>query len=367
MRSDHHQKFRLKYPAAITLLISLPLIFSITLSVTLLSSLLLRDLENQANGFGQTSADLLAVSCQEYLLTNDLLSLNVLLSELVGEGYFNHASIYSADNRLLAESGTPDWSGDQVYTAEIHYQDSIAGHLRLTLSQTERSKASARTLTTIVFCNLLLIAIVVLLAFRWGDRIWFLLEGLYNGEGNSEIELPDPATETDHQSQVSDTDYRFSILVIRFKPARVARILKPSIVQAISLYNGEIIHQKDDEVTVYFGAKDDHCFQAICTLLVIRCLADGHAPGLALGAGIHCGSNPEKQDLIKKQAIYLASLGYGNLLTSATVFHDQQIRDRVKVTEYHSSLSPDTKVFAIESLQDDYQRLIDRQAAQLNR
>ena len=285
----------------------------------------------------------------------------------MGDGYVNHASIYSADNRLLAESGTPDWSGDQVYTSEIHYQDSIAGYLRLTLSQTERRRTSAVTITTIIFCNLLLIAIVVLLAFRSGDRIWSILEGLYNAQENSEIELPGPADQTDSQSQVSDTKYRFSILDVRFKPARVARILKPSIIQAISLYNGEIIHQKDDEVTVYFDAKGDHCFQAICTLLVIRCLAADHAPGLALGAGIHCGNNPEKQDLIKKQAIYLASLGYGNLLTSATVFHDKQIRDRVKITEYHSSLSPDTKVFAIDSLKDDYQRLIDRQAAQLNR
>jgi len=378
MRPDHHHKSQFKYPAAITLLITIPLILSISLSTVLLSDLLLNDLDSQADRFGQSSADLLAVSCDEYLLNNDLLSLNVLLSKLVSNGYFKHASIYSADNRLLAQSGTPDWTADKVFTAEIHYQDSIAGHLRITISQTERRKTSAVTISIIIACNLLLIALAAILVFKSGDRISAFLNRLsvqnepaVTGEikqadlSEPDREIPVLLQERPVLLQDRDIGCSFSILVIKLKPVRDALQLKHAINQAISLYNGEIIQQKEDEIVVNFAAESDNSFQAICTLLVIRSLVDDLVPGLELAAGIHCGSDMEEQDSIKKHAIYLASLGSGNLLTSESIYYDGQIRNRVEISEFHSSLTPDTKVFAIESLQHDYQTLIDSQAAQL--
>lgn len=372
MCPDHQYKFRLKYPATITLLITLPLMLSIILSAVLLSSLLLRDLDSQANSFGQTSADLLAVSCQDYLLTGDLLSLNVLLSDLISKGYFNHAAIYAADNRLLVEVGNAVRTGNSVYTAEIHYQDSIAGHLRLTLEGTQRRKKTAATIAIIMISNLLLFALVALLVYRSGDRIATFLIGRSAAMAGASVQLDRQDTDSADSEilnphQESDSGCRFSILVIKLKPIRVALQLKQPINQAISLYNGEIIHQTDDEVIVTFTGNSDHCFQAICTLLVIQSLAVDFVPGLKVGAGIHCGTDFNEQDSIKKHAIYLASLGSGNLLTSEKVFFEGQIQNRVKISEFHSGLAPESKVYAIESLQDDYQTLINKQAAQLNK
>lgn len=367
MCPHHIHKFHLKYSAAIILLIALPLILSITLSTVLLSTLLLRDLDDQANSFGQTTADLLADSSEEYLLSSDLLSLNVLLSELVSKDYFNHASIYSADNHLLAEAGTLDSAGDRIYTAEIHYQDSIAGHLRIRLAQTARRKASAATITIIIISNLFLLAVVALLVHKSGERISAFLNRLYDQNTSTEtddIVLVD--TEKQISAENSITACRFSILVIKLKPARVAQQFKHAINQAISLYNGGIMQQKDDEVAAIFAADSDHCFQAICTTLVLQSLADDLSPGLKLSAGIHCGRDLDEQDAIMKHAIYLASLESVDLLTSQDVNCHGQIRNRVKISEFHSSLAPDSKVFAIESLQDGYQTLIKQQAMQLN-
>jgi|TARA_Y100000310_G_scaffold325618_1_gene389328 hypothetical protein len=340
----------------------LPLVLSASLSIALLSTLLVDDLDDQANSFGQTTADLLAVSSEEYLLAGDLLSLNVLLSELVTKGHFSHASIYSADSHLLAEAGRSNTVGDREYTAEIHYQDSIAGHLRITLAQSERS--SAVTISVIVVCNLLLIAMVALSVLRWGDRISTYLSRLHESDAaTGDVAGVNMDTESIEERDSVDL---FSILVIRLKPVRVAVQLRHSINQAISLYNGDIIQQKDDEVVVIFTADGDHCFQAICTNLVIQSLADELFPELEMGAGIHAGSDLDAQDAIKKHAIYLASLEYGSLLTSESVYCDEQVQQRVKISEFHSSLAPESRVFAIESLQDGYQMLIDRQATQLN-
>ncbi|MDP6264271.1 MAG: hypothetical protein QGI68_08250 [Pseudomonadales bacterium] len=343
----------------------MPLILSVTLSAVFLSALLLRELDGQADDFGQTTAELLAVSSEEYLIAGDLLSLNVLLSELVTKGHFSHASIYSADSHLLAEAGNSTWGEDREYTAEIHYQESIAGHLRITLAHTEQS--SAWTITIIIVSNLLLIAIVALLVHRSGDQILTFLNRLQSQDNGTHVgDMAQHHSGAQSPTEHDATACRFSVLVIRLKPVRVALQLKHVMNQAISLYNGDIIHQTDDEVVVVYTADTDHCFQAICTDLVIQSLADDHFPGLELGAGIHCGGDLDDQDAIKKHAIYLASLGYGNLLTSESVYFSGDVQKRVKISEFHSSLAPDSKVFAIESLQDDYQTLINRQAVQLN-
>ena len=46
-----------------------------------------------------------ATSATELLVSNDILSLNVLLNNLTKNKLVAHAAIYSVDNRILAESG----------------------------------------------------------------------------------------------------------------------------------------------------------------------------------------------------------------------------------------------------------------------
>lgn len=46
-----------------------------------------------------------ATSATELLVSNDILSLNVLLNNLTKNPLVAHAAIYSVDNRIMAEAG----------------------------------------------------------------------------------------------------------------------------------------------------------------------------------------------------------------------------------------------------------------------
>ena len=63
-------------------------------------------MQQQADALGQSLLSQTAASATELLVSNDLLSLNVLLSNLVKNPLVAHAAIYSVDNRILAESGS---------------------------------------------------------------------------------------------------------------------------------------------------------------------------------------------------------------------------------------------------------------------
>ena len=56
----------------------------------------------QADALGQSLVTQTAASATDLLVANDILSLNVLLSNLVKNPLVAHAAIYSVDNRVLA-------------------------------------------------------------------------------------------------------------------------------------------------------------------------------------------------------------------------------------------------------------------------
>ena len=63
-------------------------------------------MQQQADAIGQSLITQTAASATELLVANDILSLNVLLSNLDKNPLVAHAAIYSVDNRILAEAGS---------------------------------------------------------------------------------------------------------------------------------------------------------------------------------------------------------------------------------------------------------------------
>ncbi|WP_204337535.1 hypothetical protein, partial [Klebsiella pneumoniae] len=85
---------------------------------------------------GQSLITQTAASATELLVSNDILSLNVLLNNLVKNPLVAHAAIYSVDQRILAEAGSrPKQSllgaTEGLYSTPITFQEVIAGHLRI--------------------------------------------------------------------------------------------------------------------------------------------------------------------------------------------------------------------------------------------
>lgn len=133
-------------------------------------------MEQQADALGQSLITQTAASATDLLVANDILSLNVLLSNLVKNPLVAHAAIYSVDNRVLAESGSrPQRSllGDEegLYSTPISFQEVIAGHLRISLDMQQFQQPMTISLQSMGLLSLILLALTLTLSMRLGRQL----------------------------------------------------------------------------------------------------------------------------------------------------------------------------------------------------
>ncbi|MDX2353566.1 AhpA/YtjB family protein [Stutzerimonas xanthomarina] len=133
-------------------------------------------MEQQADALGQSLITQTAASATDLLVANDILSLNVLLSNLVKNPLVAHAAIYSVDNRVLAESGArPQRSllGDEegLYSTPISFQEVIAGHLRISLDMQQFQQPMTISLQSMGLLSLILLALTLTLSMRLGRQL----------------------------------------------------------------------------------------------------------------------------------------------------------------------------------------------------
>jgi uncharacterized membrane protein affecting hemolysin expression len=130
----------------------------------------------QADALGQSLTTQTAASATDLLVANDILSLNVLLSNLVKNQLVAHAAIYSVDNRVLAESGVRpqrNLLGDEegLYSTPISFQEVIAGHLRISLDMRQFEQPMTISLQSMGLLGLILLALTLILSMRLGRQI----------------------------------------------------------------------------------------------------------------------------------------------------------------------------------------------------
>lgn len=104
-------------------------------------------LSQQTEVLGSSLATQAAFNATQSILTNDLLSLNVLLNRLVVDDNILSARVYNKKDELLAEadSGSAGTQSEQdfrlndkrrVYSSSIKFRDEIVGHVLITLDKT---------------------------------------------------------------------------------------------------------------------------------------------------------------------------------------------------------------------------------------
>ena len=133
-------------------------------------------MQQQAEALGTSLITQTAASATELLVTNDILSLNVLLSNLVKNPLVAHAAIYSVDNRILAESGarpSKDMLGETqgLYSTPITFQEVIAGQLHISLDMQQFQHPMTISLQSMGILSLILLALTLSLSMRLGRHI----------------------------------------------------------------------------------------------------------------------------------------------------------------------------------------------------
>nr|WP_178088506.1 MULTISPECIES: AhpA/YtjB family protein [unclassified Pseudomonas] len=191
-------------------------------------------MHDQADALGQSLTTQTATSATELLVSNDILSLNVLLNNLTKNPLVAHAAIYSVDNRILAEAGERPKNGllgeaKGMYQTKITFQDVTAGHLRISLDMNQFQQPMTISLQSMGILSAILLALALALSLRLGRhistpllqlRVWLREPDPYTPAINRQDEIgdlarqlhtrlapPAPEPEPEPEPDYDDSDY----------------------------------------------------------------------------------------------------------------------------------------------------------------
>ena len=193
-------------------------------------------MHEQADALGQSLTTQTATSATELLVSNDILSLNVLLNNLTKNPLVAHAAIYSVDNRILAEAGQRPKNGllgetQGLYQTKITFQDVTAGHLRISLDMNQFEQPMTISLQSMGILSAILLALALALSLRLGRhittpllqlRVWLREPDPYTPATTRQDEIgdlarqlhsrlappaPEPEPEPEPEDDYDDSDY----------------------------------------------------------------------------------------------------------------------------------------------------------------
>nr|WP_276583433.1 histidine kinase [Pseudomonas sp. RIT-PI-S] len=133
-------------------------------------------MHEQADALGQSLTTQTAVSATELLVSNDILSLNVLLNNLVKNPLVAHAAIFSGDNRVIAEAGQKPKPGlmtmsGGVYETRLAFQDVTTGTLRVSLNMEQFQQPMTISLQSMGILSAILLALALAFSLRIGRHL----------------------------------------------------------------------------------------------------------------------------------------------------------------------------------------------------
>jgi uncharacterized membrane protein affecting hemolysin expression len=176
-------------------------------------------MEQQAEALGTSLITQTATSATELLVSNDILSLSVLLNNLVKNPLVAHAAIYSVDNRVLAEAGsrpskTMLGETEGLYSTPITFQEVIAGQLRISLDMRQFQQPMTISLQSMGILSLILLALTLSLNMRLGRHISTPLLQLRVWLRDPD----DPAPGAGRQDEIGDLARQLQMRLVPEKP-----------------------------------------------------------------------------------------------------------------------------------------------------
>ncbi|WP_426415801.1 hypothetical protein [Aestuariirhabdus sp. LZHN29] len=346
--------------------------------------------ETQAYVFGDTLVAQTAHQATELLVSNDTLSLNVMLNQLSENPYIAAINVYSIDNQLLAGRDFNHNAAGRLYTAPVHYQEVIAGYVRVRLNDQYIQQPAQDAVTLILFSALLMLVIAAI-----------LLRHLPTIASASPARLPqqkapiDTATATapptsaeddTEEDQYTDSD-ACALLCIRFNnqptlqqcmnPGDFNQLLEQqtqALHQAARLYNGELSYSAEGHAYISFPERfnEDYLFSATCCGLLLERLSQHRKlqqqPRFSLGLGMSLqherepsNEHPLRHPTASSVAFQLAILEQRNGIAICAELADIMREESRIQLEARSQHTPPR----VTAVHNNYQHLLEQQCQQM--
>jgi hypothetical protein len=324
------------------LLVSLPLAAGLLvfLAITQYQG---RVVELEQSRFGESSARQLAAQVANHVVEDNLLSLNVIVAQLTRDEPLQFVAIYDESNHLIAQSGKEEQT-DTSYTAEVTFQDSLVGRVRLTVSHAETNM-------------LLLIWFLLVLAAGYSFLVWRFKTSIASWVIHEPQSKPVAAQVIETPPQTDDDLTEECILVVRVRPARHLERHFDKFFQAANLHGGIVEQTTPEELVIHFDSPDA-MYMATCSGLLIQKIAAKVKGKIAFGGTLDLIN--EEPEETRKAASYLASLAEGNLIAAHCY---SALSDRVELQPFHHALVDSKGLLRVSGLTDA--QLLNNQANQL--
>lgn len=163
-------------------------------------------LNQQTDVLGSSLATQAAFNATQSILTNDLLSLNVLLNRLVVSDSILSARVYNKKDELLAQAsrnGTQSSSEEElrpsethrVYSSPIRFRDEIVGHVLITLDKSGVQSTLTHISNLLIGLGIFLTAITGLILLLVVRRLFFPISQVSDAleaftQGTNDAPLP---------------------------------------------------------------------------------------------------------------------------------------------------------------------------------
>ena len=328
-------------------------------TLVIVNSELTSSSRHQADSIGQLLSEQTASATVDMLVTGDRLSLNILLSQLVQNPYVAEATIFSIDNQRIARATSQRTSTNSKgpqYSAPIHYQDVIAGYVRLYLNDGLLSQKPKDALMVIIAIGLLLLLsgfiFLHLYSSTFSTRLGMIERQLYTvlptskAASSSSNEIARLSAFVEHQltekwaekkqDETVPPSETSAILALRAKNlGRLKQFLTPKDLQEIlrqysmvvdrsaQFYEGEVTYTPEGNAYIRFSSLDSEEFSvdALCCSLMIDALTtsagEQEIARIHLGTGLSFSDelsefpeekHPALSDSAASQALHLANI-----------------------------------------------------------
>lgn len=140
-------------------------------------------IQQQADALGQSLLQQTRSTAEGALSANDTLSVAVLLRELVENPYVSHATLYSTDQRILAEAGKrPNTNSAKykMYTQDLSPQNVLSGSMDLHIDMTQLQKPLTTSMQTIGAFGAVILLFALILSIHLGRSLALPLQALSN-------------------------------------------------------------------------------------------------------------------------------------------------------------------------------------------
>lgn len=347
----------LQSPLRLLAALTIPLIAAAAITVSGILILASGTLNIQSKELRQSTANQIARVTADYLAKRDLLSLNVILDDLSQEQRISLTAIYDPQNKLLVQSGLTSPRSTRL-TADIRSQSEYLGRLVIEFDDQPNSGHLVAILWTAVAAYSLMVAIVCLLGYFFGDFLvlWITARA-----------RPQPAAADAGGPADSSIDECTSctLLAVKLMPHRL--IPTQAILEQCKQLHGNLVEIATGEYEAQFRSAQHlpNCLEFTIFVEHLVTASEGRLQAkMALAQGLL-----EDHETIAKRVRYMASFSPGKPLISRSIY-DEMTRRTIEtgqpyddpnfrhydIQPFHSPMASDIELFCLDAVHNEQLR-----------